>query len=129
MALRRSAFVSLLLAAVLSLAVLAFAVFYPAYSGVEGTSDGTGVGTSQTMVEQNGWGVLIPFSIPLAATILVWACLTTSPRGWGRRIAWVLVGLLFVFAVLGMATIGVLFVPIAVALAFAAAWPAEPAQP
>lgn len=113
---------TLLLAVVFSLALLAFGLFYPAYSRVVQTPGSETVTGSATIVEVNGPAVLVTLSVPLVVTALVAWCLMRSGQA-ARIVAWVLVLLLFAFAVLGLASIGLLILPIAVTLAVATGWP------
>ncbi|MFV0252275.1 MAG: hypothetical protein ACK5H2_02955 [Beutenbergiaceae bacterium] len=117
---------ALLLAAVLSIGLVAFGLFYPAYGRHVQTSDGTEFETSATIVEVNGPGVLVTLSVPLLATALVTILLAVVKQHWRRTAAWVVVGLLLAFALLGIATIGMLVLPIGLALAFATAWAGRP---
>lgn len=66
-----------------------------------------------SLVEINGWWVLTYAAIPLVITLIVAALLWR--RGIEARpgaIAWLTVGLLTAFTLLGMMTIGIFIVPV-----------------
>lgn len=103
-----------------ALVVLAFT--YPAYEGLH-VEGGVTTGSTATLVEINGPGVIIPVLVPLVATALVAVALTRGPQRAGRLVAWALVALLLCFAVIAMFSIGLYVLPVVVALAIATAWP------
>lgn len=115
--------VALVIAAVLGLALVIWALTFPAYEGLETTSDGVTHHLTRTMVEENGPRVMIPVSIPLAVTGLVALLVLRGPEPAARILAWVLVGLLGAFAVLAMFSIGIYVLPVVIALAVAVGWP------
>ena len=105
-----------------ALALVAAAFLVPVYEGQTGGSDGSG-STSATLVGENGLGALLPASLPALVTALVWLALhrkcSHGSRS-GGRLASALVGLLAVFCLLAILSIGILVVPVAVLLACAA---------
>jgi hypothetical protein len=88
-----------------------------AASGPDGTvSAATSEGTA-TLVEVNGYGVLVVVSVPLVAAVVVaWAL----ARG-RRRIGWVVTSVLGVLNVLALLSVGIFFVPVTLALIVACA--------
>lgn len=109
----------------LALAVAAFTL--PVYSGEIVTESGS-TSTTATLVEINGMGVLGVVLAPLAATLVV-AALVVMRR---RRpvlgaLAWVTVSLLAVLTVAALASIGLFFLPVVIALAVAVALSKDPA--
>lgn len=109
----------------LALAVGAFAL--PVYNG-EVVTDSGSTSTTATLVEINGIGVLGVVLAPLAATLVV-AALVVMRR---RRpvlgaLAWVTVSLLAVLTVAALASIGLFFLPVVIALAVAVALSKDPA--
>ena len=106
--------VALLIAFVWSAAILVGAFTVPAYS-----SDGSGAG-SQTLVGENGTGVAVTISVPLAVTAIVATSIWRRRRAAGPgAVAWTLTSLLAAFNVLAMLTIGVFVLPVTVALVVA----------
>jgi hypothetical protein len=69
------------------------------------------------LVQVNGPKVLLPVGVPLAVVVLVALALTVARRHsvrWPTVVAWVLSGLLGCLALLGLLTIGVFVLPVAV---------------
>ncbi len=69
-----------------------------------------------TLVDANGPGVAVVLAIPLAVTILVGCLLLRRRRRWALPVAWTLTGLLAVFTLLAMASIGLFVVPVTACL-------------
>ncbi len=96
------------------------AVLLPAYQSSGVSSSGTVTNSSATLVEVNGWGVLLVAGAPLAAALVIWNALR---RRRGRQgaglVAWVVTALLVVFNVLAMLSIGVFLIPVTAALVVA----------
>lgn len=118
----RGARIALVVALVLSVALIVWAFTFPAYEGLE-TSGGITRAATRTMVEENGPRVLLPIAVPLAVSSLVAVLVLRGREPWARVGAWVLTGLLGVFAVLALFSIGMYVAPIVLALAVATAWP------
>lgn len=119
---RRGARIALLVAAVLSLGLVVWAFTFPAYQGLE-TRGGVTTETTSTLIEVNGSGAIVPILVPLVVTALVAVLLLRVREPVARVGAWALVGLLTIFAVLAMFSIGMYVLPVAIALAVAVAWP------
>jgi hypothetical protein len=104
----------------LALVVAAFVV--PVYEG-EAAGSGWSSDTSATLIGENGLGALVPVALPTVVTAIVWLALhrkrSHGSRG-GGRVAWVLIGLLALFCLLAILSIGVLVAPVAGLLACAA---------
>jgi len=108
-------------------ALVAGAFVVPVYSGLSVSAGSSGEQVthsySSTLVEENGFGVLIPVAIPLVLAALVWFALhRRCSRGsrWGGPIAWSLVAVLGLFSLVAVWTIGVFVLPVAVLLGIAA---------
>ena len=105
-----------------ALALVAAAFFVPVYEGQAAGSDSSS-STSATLIGENGLGVLVPVALPALVTALVWVALHHK-RSHGSRnggyVAWALIGLLSLFCLLAMLSIGSLVLPVAVLLACAA---------
>ena len=111
-----AALVALLLTIVAGL----FLAFYPVYQGVSATGSSSGVVTSSsesgTLVTENGLWALVPLCIPI-----VLAALGLIAVARGRRApVWVLGGVLLGFVVLSGFTIGLFYLPAAIALLLSA---------
>ena len=80
------------------------------------------VTTSASIIEVNGWGVLIPLLIPVILTAVGFlATLSPSPQRTIRLISlWIVAALLLVFCFLGMFSIGIFYLPAALVLLGAA---------
>ncbi|MDA8183415.1 MAG: hypothetical protein M0035_03165 [Actinomycetota bacterium] len=80
--------------------------------------------TSATLVQVNGFKVLAPVSLPLFSVVVVafalWRRRKNQAPGAGW-LAWAVTALLVVFALLGMLSIGLFIVPVAVLVALACA--------
>ena len=122
----RAASVSTWTALVLAWAIGAWLAFGPVYQGVSATLPGESAGkvarSTATLIEMNGLRVIPFLLVPiLLSGIAVWAVRDTDCGRTGRRILlWVLaVVLLGLFAV-SILSIGVLYLPTALALLVAA---------
>lgn len=105
----RRAFVLAVLAFVWSVGLLAAALFAPAYG-------------STTLVEENGSGVLLVVAFPAVISAAVWLALWRRCTRGGPvsgAVAWTCVSILVVFCLLGLASIGLFVIPVAVLLACA----------
>ncbi len=109
--------VSLGAALFLSLVLLASGFLVPVYSSESVSSSGAATSTTETLVAVNGLNVLIVLAIPLLISLLVAAALRMDRR----RAAWILTGLLGLFAVLAILSIGFFVLPVVIALAVACA--------
>jgi hypothetical protein len=73
-----------------------------------------------TLVQENGTWVIIPVAVPAVISVLAWFVLhhrCTRGGNWTGTTASLLTGLLAVFSVVGMASIGMFVLPVAVLLA------------
>ena len=80
-------------------------------------------GTTTTLVEENGHWVLVPVALPAVTAALVCLLLYRRRRRGEHlagRVAWLGIALLFGFALLTIATIGQLVLPVALLLGGAA---------
>ncbi|NNM46356.1 hypothetical protein [Knoellia koreensis] len=98
----------------------------PVYRGVTMTTDDAGrtteTATTDTLIGQNGTGVLVPVTIPLVATAASVVLLALAGRHrWAEWAAWAPVAVTAALTLLGMLTIGIFIAPVAVALAVATA--------
>jgi thiol:disulfide interchange protein len=93
----------------------------PVYSTESVSSGGAVSEGTATLVAENGIGVVFVLGIPLLVTLLVGAALRDSSRRGMLPVAWTLTGLLAVFNLLAMLTIGVFVLPVTGALALACA--------
>ena len=117
------------LAALLALAASAFLLLTPFYTGTHTTtSSGAGQPTaarvvesrSATLLEVNGPAVLIPLTIPIALPALALA----ATRSRFRRLAYAIAALLLlVFCLLSGFSIGMYYVPAALAMLISALLP------
>jgi hypothetical protein len=131
--LRAEEWVLLAIAILWSAALVLFATMAPVYE-----SDGgeTFAGReSWTLVEENGSGILLIVSVPVLVTVIVGCALwfRGARRGAGP-FAWTFTGLLAVFNLAAMLSIGILIIPVTGCLVAACILrevisPAEPATP
>ena len=100
---------------------VAFFLFGPAYRGAEITPDGT-LQKTATLVEMNGpWVVLLlltPISLSCMATVGV--IMTRFSRRRRLIMMWVGTGLLLSFCLIGLASIGLVYLPSLLVLVLAA---------
>jgi hypothetical protein len=99
------------LAFVWSVGLLIAALVVPAYG-------------SGTLVDENGTGVLLVVAVPAVVSVVVWMALWRQCSRGGRvsgYVAWGGISVLGAFCILGMLSIGIYVVPVAVLLARAAA--------
>jgi len=115
--LRRLEWVSLAIASVWGAGLLAAAVVVPVYSSSGVSSSGSVTYGSATLVGVNGWNVLLVVAVPLLATVIAGGALWRRGlrRGAGF-VAWTIAGLLAVFNVLALASIGVFVIPVTACL-------------
>ena len=99
----------------MGLALLLAGSLVPVYSSESASSSGASTSSSETLVQANGLNVLIVLAIPLIVSLLVAAALRVDRR----NAAWLLTGSLGCFAVLALLSIGLLVLPVVVALAVA----------
>ena len=120
---RVGTWVALVVAGLWGLGLLIAAVTVPVSSGSTVGASGV-VESSATLVEENGDGVLAIVAIPLVVSLGVALALVyryqTSRPGPGV-VAPVLTGLVLILCLLGMLTIGVFMVPVAISLVVACA--------
>jgi len=96
-------------AALVSLGLVVAGIYVKSYSSSSGPS--------RTLIQENGLKVLAPLSFPLVAVIVV--ALALRHRRQARRrgagaLVWTVFGLLGLFVVLGVFTIGPFIAPIAI---------------
>ena len=109
-------------------ALVVGAFVLPFYSVEREGPSGT-VKTSETLIGENGLGVLLPVAVPAAVAALVWFALHRQcSRGSlsNRQVARLLIGLLAGFSFLAAASIGMYVIPVALLLAFAAGLTPKP---
>jgi len=116
--------ISLLIAAISSIAFLVDGLTAPAYVG--STSSGTSSSetvvvteTSSTLVAENGSWVILLLVFPLVATAVVALASLGSSRLPAVVVAWSVTGAVALFALVAMLTIGVFVLPVAAALVVA----------
>jgi hypothetical protein len=113
---------SLIVALTWSAALLVAAVVAPVYQTQSATSSGSAVTGTATLVEVNGWRVMIVVSVPLVCALLVGTALRHRVgRPGAGPVAWTVTTLLAGFNLLAMLSIGVFVLPVTGALATACA--------
>jgi hypothetical protein len=107
----------LLSAALWSVGLVAAALLVPVYDSEASHPGGTAPSVSATLVHVNGLRVLIPVGVPLVVVGLVASALRYR-RSRGKQgagvLAWVFASLLGLLALVGMLTIGIFVLPVAV---------------
>jgi hypothetical protein len=118
----RLEWVSLAIAAVWGAGLLAAAVPVSVYASVGVSNAGGDSHSSATLVGVNGWRVLLVVGVPLVATAMVGGALWRRGPGQGAGVlAWTIAGLLVVFNVLALASIGLFVIPVTAGLVVACA--------
>jgi hypothetical protein len=116
----RGAAVALGFAVVWSGVLLVSAVTVPAYESETRSTGGEVVRDTATLVEVNGPWALVVVAAPLVATAVVaWALWSGGSRHGAVLAAWAAVGLLTALSVLALLSVGMFFLPTALALALA----------
>lgn len=92
-------------------ALIPLALLAPAYQGESASTNGVTTHTHATLVEVNGLWVVWLLCVPLALAVIAWLALRR-----GTRAAWLPIGALCAFALVGAASIGIWLLPPAVAL-------------
>lgn len=117
----RTASIALLGAAVWGLVLVIAGFLLPVYQTETTSSSGELVRGTETLVGMNGGVVGVVLVVPLLATVLVASALLLRNRRGALAAAWAVTGLLAVFNLLAMLTIGGLVVPVTAALLVACA--------
>jgi hypothetical protein len=108
--------VALLAAAVYSVGLVLAGVLVPVYSSQSVSSTGEVTQGSATLVEVNGFNVLVVLAVPLLVTLAVGAVLWPRVRRGAMPVAWILTGVLAAFNLVAMLSIGVFVLPVTGAL-------------
>jgi hypothetical protein len=112
--------ISLAIALVWGIGLIIAALALPAYQSSGASSSGASAVGSATLVAVNGWHALIVAAAPLTAAVLTGsALLRRAGREGAGVLAWIVVGLLIGFTVLGMLSVGVFVLPATIALVVA----------
>jgi hypothetical protein len=116
--------VVLLIATVYGAALVIAGFLVPMYESMTVSSSGAVEHGSSTLVDVNGLGVVVILAVPLFVTLAVGCALWQRPRrgAVASAVAWTLSGLLGVFSLLAMLSIGVFVLPITAALIVACAY-------
>ncbi len=125
----RLGFLALVAALVYSAVLVIGGFFVPVYSTESVSSSGEVAQDSRTLVAENGVGVALVLGIPLLVSLAVAAALWQPARRGMLPVAWALTGVLAVFTLLAMLTIGVFVLPVTVALVVACATCRRERQP
>ena len=120
---------ALLVALVYSAAIVIAGFVVPFYSTVSVSSSGAVSRGSATLVAENGLAVVMVLAIPLLLTLAVGTALWQSRRRGAVPIAWTLTGLLALFNLLAMLSIGVFILPVTIALVVACAKSRQRSEP
>jgi hypothetical protein len=117
---RRLEWISLAVALVWGTGLVIAALLVPVYQSSGVSSSGAVTDGSATLVAVNGWGVLLPTGVPLAAAVVTgYALWRRTGRQGAGVLAWTVTGLLAIFNFLAMLSIGVFVIPVTAALAIA----------
>jgi thiol:disulfide interchange protein len=117
----RASAVALLVAAAGGVGLIVAAFLAPMYATMSASSSGELTHGTDTLVGVNGLGVLVVIGVPLVATLAVGGALWHGSRRGAVPLAWMLAGLLAVFNMLAMLSVGVFFLPVTAALIIACA--------
>lgn len=113
--------VALLIAACWSAALIVGAFFVPAYQSAGEPPTHAGTELPNTLVGVNGLSVVAVISVPLLATLAAGGALWLGSRRGAFPLAWVLTGLLAVFNLLSILSVGIFVLPVTAALIVACA--------
>jgi hypothetical protein len=104
-----------------SAALVAGAFIVPMYSSSATWASGVHIAESITLVQVNGLLVLIPVGVPLLIALMVWTALHRKCSRGSDAAGAVLVTVLSLGCLIGLASIGVLVIPVALLLGCAVA--------
>jgi hypothetical protein len=122
----RVTFVLLVLAAAYSVVLIAAGFLAPVYESSTSSSSGADTNGTDTLVGANGSGVVFALVIPLLVTVVVAVALLLRPRRGALPVAWTFTGLLGLFNLVAMFTIGVFVIPVTAALIIACSRSGQP---
>lgn len=128
MRLGRVAAAALLIAAGYSAALVAGAFLAPMYQSSVSSSGEVTHGPG-TLIGVNGFGVVAVIGMPLLVSLAVGCALLSRSRRTAMPLAWALTGLLAVFNLLAMLSIGVFVLPVTAALIVACSTRRPPPVP
>ena len=106
-------------AALYGAALVAAGFLAPVYQSTSVSSSGEVTHGSGTLVGVNGPGVVAVLCVPLVVSVLVGLALWLGSRPRAVKLAWTLTGLLVVFNLLALMSIGLFVVPVTAALVVA----------
>lgn len=112
-------------------ALIPAAFFAPVYQGEISSSDGSVTHTTATLVGVNGSWVVALACVPLVLALVAWVGLSLRCRRgsrFGGVLGWTVSTLLLVFALVGLASIGLFVLPVALLLLAGAALTPAPAS-
>jgi hypothetical protein len=118
---RRVSSAAVLVAVVYSVALLVAGFLVPVYSTDSASASGDATPGSDTLVGVNGLGSAAVLAIPLLVSLVVGVALRRPSRAAALPVAWALTGLLALFNLLAMLSIGVFILPVTLALVLACA--------
>lgn len=111
--------VSLSVAWAFGLALVVGAFVAPVYHSEGSSSSGATTHGSATLVGENGVGVGLIAGLPLVVALLVGGALCVRSARAGITMAWAITGVLVVFNVLALLSIGIFVIPVTGALVVA----------
>lgn len=118
----RSEWISLASALIWGAGLVVAAAWLPVYQSSTVSGSGAVTDGSATLVGVNGWTALAVAGAPLAAAVLTgYALWRRAARPGAGVVAWIITGLLACFNFLALLTIGVVVIPVTVALVVACA--------
>ena len=98
-------------AVVWTAALIPLAFVAPAYRGESASADGVTTHTTATFVGINGHGIVALLCVPLGLALIAWFALRR-----GSSAAWLPIGVFGLFALVGAASVGLFYLPPALAL-------------
>ena len=119
--------VTLVLAAIFGVGLNVAGFLFPLYATQKVSSSGKVVQGSATLVDENDPGVVVVLGVRLLVALVVAAALSRRARP-AAALAGTLVGLLAVFTLLAMMSIGLFILPVTVALVVACASAPRPSR-
>jgi len=117
----RVSLIALVAGAVWALGLIVSGFLVPVYRSTRESSSGEATHSTETLVGENGSGVVAVLAVPLAVTLAVASSLLLRSHRGALPTAWTLTVLLAVFNMLTMLSIGVFILPVTAALVVACA--------
>jgi hypothetical protein len=111
--------ISLIVAGLYSVCIIVAGFLLPTYSSLSVTSTGEVKHNSATLVAENGIGSVFVLAVPLIFTLAVAVALRLHAKRRAMATAWTFSGVLALFNLVAMMSIGLYIIPVTICLLYA----------